>query len=101
MILAIRLSLLKRCMYFIELFEVTATFKSVGPSEFFFVQDTIVDDMFPCSFVGKTPVFQYSSRNGVSAYLLRTRCTSGMKPTSWYVSVVLNWRSLKIEQFIC
>ena len=46
---------------------------------------------------GNTPVLQYSSMYGVSAYLLRTRCTSGMKPIMWLVRVVLNWRSLRLN----
>jgi len=36
-----------------ESFEVTATFKSFSPSDFFFVQDTIFDDTFSCRFVEK------------------------------------------------
>ena len=46
---------------------------------------------------GNTPVLQYSSMYGVSAYLLRTRCTFGMKPIMWLVRVVLNWRSLRLN----
>ena len=46
---------------------------------------------------GNTPVLQYSSMYGVSAYLLRTRCPSGMMPIIWLVCVVLNWRSLRLN----